>query len=579
MVASEPRDAWSAVFLGRCLLLPSMDALVALGAASGFAIDAAGSFPSDLALVEERTPAFVVIGDLHRVGLARGDERPVQYIEEVRALIQELRARTAAPILVHNLVVPTVEPAGISAGAAGIVQRVREIDVQLGALPDELDDVYVVDIDRALSLAGKRGLVDDMVVSSHHLGSLTWLVERSTREPIPTSLPATSLLSEAFGPRDALETEYVIAEETLRVMRSLRGIDRCKVVVVDLDDTLWPGILAETGAPFPPRIPVDVHPHHLYLGLHEALLQLRDRGILLACVSKNDEDVVRELWRYPPQLQGVAKLELDDFVTHRINWRDKVDNIVDIANELGADLGTLVVIDDSPIERERVRARLPEVHVAGENPFATRWFLLTDPMFQVPRVTDEARRRSTMVKGQLAREHARRTIDDDAAFLASLGLACVVRRARAVEVLARVDELVARTTQLNTTGDGRRIAEREGVTVYTVEARDRFVDYGLVGACIVRHGPTCSIIEQVVTSCRVIGLGVDQALVRAVTELLLATTSSVEAVYVATRRNTPARRVFADAGFTAASEDRWVRSHDSPALPPLAGVAITLALE
>ena len=67
----------------------------------------------------------------------------------------------------------------------------------------------------------------------------------------------------------------------IRVMLALRGLGRRKVIVVDLDETLWPGVLAETGAPFPPQLPEEVHPHHLYLGLHEALLALSDRGFLL----------------------------------------------------------------------------------------------------------------------------------------------------------------------------------------------------------------------------------------------------------------------------------------------------------
>jgi len=567
-VAPAARDAWSVVYLGRCLLLPSMDALVALAASEGFTIDATGSFPADLALVDERAPAFVVIGDLHRVGLGHGDDRPVQYAQEMRLLIEQVRARTSAPILIHNLLVPTVNLDGFAAGSASSVNRVRAINLELAALAAELAEVYVVDADAAISLAGKRGLVDDMVVSSHHLGSLTWLIERARREPAPTALPVPDLLSNVGGPRAALEAEYVIADETLRVMRALRGTDRRKVVVVDLDDTLWPGVLAETGAPFPPHLPVDVYPHHLYLGLHEALLALRARGILLACVSKNDEDVVKELWRYPPTLAGAPTLALSDFVTHRINWKDKADNIADIADELGLAVDTFAFIDDSPIERERVRTRWPEVMVLGENPFAVRWQLLTDPAFQVPRLTEEARRRSELVGGQLAREREHKEADSDGAFLASLAMTCVVRREVDHANLARVCELFERTTQLNTTGARPSLAELERATIYTITARDRFVDYGLVGACLVEGAS----IVQVVASCRVIGLGVDQVLVRAVAAEVCASAGSVEAAFVATKRNSPARHVFRDAGFSSADGLRWTADHDSLAgaapLPP-----------
>ena len=564
-VVASPHDAWSVVYLGRCLVLPSMDALVARAAAVGIAVDAAGSFPNDLALVDEKRPDFVVLGDLHRVGLARGDARPVQYAREMRMLVEAVRARTPAPILIHNLPVPTVDPEGIAAGTTGLVQRVRAIDVELAALT-ALPDVYLVDIDAALALAGKHGLVDDMVVSSHHLGSLTWLVERARREPIASAHAIPQLLAE-LAPAP-LATEHVIADETLRVMRAIRGTERRKLVVVDLDDTLWPGVLAETGAPFPPALAVDVYPHHLYLGLHEALLALRDRGILLACVSKNDEAVVRELWTYPPAF-GARALVLDDFVTHRINWRDKVDNIVEIADELGVALDAIAVVDDHPVERARITARLPDALVLGDNPFATRWRLLTDPAFQVPRPTDEARRRTEMVRGQLARERTRTAATSEREFLATLEMACQVQRAGAGE-LPRIEELVARTTQLNTTGETRTRAELAQLAIYTLHARDRFVDYGLVGACLVDGAE----IVQLVVSCRVIGLELDQVLVRAVAAELCARGGTVTGRFVATPRNAPARHVFARAGFQSSDGQRWTADASAlasaPPLPPYA---------
>lgn len=573
-VVPAPRDAWSVVFLGRCLVLPGMDALVELAAAAGISVAATGSFPSDLRLVAEARPDFVVVGDLHRVGLAYGDTRPVQYAQELRGLIAELRRLTAAPILVHNLPVPTCAPDGLAAGTGGLVHRVREIDLDIARLASELDEVYVVDVDQALSLAGKRGLVDDMIVSSHHLGSLTWLVERATREPAPTSHPVAERLAAVGGSRGPLEAEHVIADETLRVMRALRGIDRRKCVVVDLDDTLWPGVLAETGAPFPPDLPVDVYPHHLYLGLHEALLALRARGILLACVSKNDEAVVKELWRYPPALAGAPALQLSDFVTYRINWRDKVDNLLDIAAELDLDVASFAFIDDSPHERAQVQARLPEVRVLGDNPFATRWQLLTDPAFQVPRVTAEARRRSEMVRGQLARERGREGAADPAAFLASLDMACVVRRETDAAALRRIEELVARTTQLNTTGERRTRDELARLEVFALAARDRFADYGVVGACLVDDHA----IVQLVLSCRVIGLRLEQVLLRAVVSELCrrAPERAVCGVLVPTSRNAPARHVFADAGFASADGARWTIDRAAlAAAAPLPPYAIT----
>ena len=146
------------------------------------------------------------------------------------------------------------------------------------------------------------------------------------------------------------------------------GTDRKKCVIVDLDGVLWPGVLAETGAPFAwtPEISGPYSHIGLYFGLHEALLTLKQRGVLLACVSKNDEAVVRELWTYADHYPRERLLTPDDFVTWRVNWTDKAENIRSIADELGFALDAFLFIDDRPDERDRVRQRLPDVEVWGE---------------------------------------------------------------------------------------------------------------------------------------------------------------------------------------------------------------------
>lgn len=562
-------DAWKVVYLGLCLVLPSADVLAELAAEHGCDVHAIGTFPADLALIDEEKPDFVVVGDLPRLGLGYRDAQPVQYVDAVRQLVSEIRQRTTAPILVRNLPGPTCSLGGLAdRGADSHVNRVRAINIGIAALVDEIADVHVVDIDQALALAGRSGLVDDMVVLSHHLGSLTWLAERAARDPVPGSAyDASELLRSIDVPRERLEAEYLLAGEDLRVMLAVRGVGRRKVIVVDLDEILWPGVLAETGAPFPPNLPVDVHPHHLYLGLHEALLALRDRGILLACVSKNDEAVVRELWRYPPTFANSAVLTLDDFVTHRINWNDKVENVISIAEELDVAIETFAFIDDNPHERERVRARLPGVMVLGDNPFGVRWQLLTHPAFQVPHLTDESRRRSAMVRGQLARERSRIVTPDPGAFAASLGMRCTIRRETDEAHLARVVELVHRTTQLTTTGEKPSTVQLRACTIYTVAAADRFADYGIVGAVIADGG----VIRQLVVSCRVIGLGLDQLLLRAAVTDIARRMSAPRIVgrLIATARNHPARHVFATAGFTRDPDDetRWSIDAGTPAAP------------
>src|SRR5208282_2332803 len=196
--------------------------------------------------------------------------------------------------------------------------------------------------------------------------------------------------------------EGALARTHIDALVTVLGIGRKKCVIVDLDGTLWPGVLAETGSPFAwtPEISGVFSFVGLYFGLHEALKCLKKRGIVLACVSKNDAAVVRELWKYPETYPRERLLTLDDFVTCRINWNDKADNIRSIAEELGFALDAFLFIDDNPVERDRVRQFLPDVEVWDEDLLGLRRALLDDPRLQVAKVTDESLRRTELVKAQ-----------------------------------------------------------------------------------------------------------------------------------------------------------------------------------
>jgi FkbH-like protein len=330
------------------------------------------------------------------------------------------------------------------------------------------------------------------------------------------------------------------------------GLGRKKCVIVDLDGTLWPGVLAETGAPFAwtPEISGANSFVGLYFGLHEALKALKHRGVLLACVSKNDEALVRELWRYPDDYPHERLLTPDDFVTWRVNWDDKAANIASIAEELGFALDAFAFIDDHPVERERVRQALPQVDVLGEDPFALRRILLTDPRFQVLDVTEESAARTGLVKTQLGRERQRAEAADKDGFLASLQVETTFDRSAAGSpLLARIGELFQRTTQFNTTGRTFSGAELEALAaagdVFTAHCRDRFGDYGLVAAAVVEDGE----IAAFAMSCRVIGLKVEHRFLGFVLDALATRHSEALARILETPRNGPVRHLYADNGF------------------------------
>jgi FkbH-like protein len=286
---------------------------------------------------------------------------------------------------------------------------------------------------------------------------------------------------------------------------------------------------------------------------------LKQRGVLLACVSKNDEAVVRELWRYPDHYPRERLLTPDDFVTWRVNWNDKVENIRQVADELGFAPDAFLFIDDRPDERERVRQRLPQVEVWGEDLYGLRRRLLTDPRLQLPRLTDEAGVRTDLVKAQLTRQRLRADTMSEADYRASLNVTHAVRRLAPGDPLERVAELFVRTTQFNATGRRFGVGELAAMVadpaqaVFSLTVADRFGDHGLTGAIVVVGGE----IVGLAVSCRVLGLGVEHAFLAEVVAQLAPDRPQLTARIVETPRNTPVRNIYRDAGFTLGADGIW----------------------
>jgi FkbH-like protein len=570
------------VFMGACEVQLNVDLFRELAATEGIRVEAFATAATDFALLAEKKPDAVFLGGgevisrLFRFprdgGSVSAVNRPTGGAsllagglpdslgpEDVRALLRQVlgacRRVTSSPILLHNVPVPTSTPLGLAdRGRDSFLNLAREVNLVLADVAAELEDVFVLDLENLYALHGKRRLLDDSISLYGHLGSLTafrdyWVP--TVGRPELHALDPASLLRE-LGDSGKLELERLLAREQLDMLSAIRGIGRKKLVIVDLDNTLWPGVLAETESPFGGGAlnhgRVDLSP---WFGIHEALRALQHRGFLLACCSKNDEAVVRKYWRYPER-SAPFLLGLDDFVTHRIDWNEKADNIRSIVSELDLGLDAAVFIDDNPVERDKVRRYLPEVLVLGDNLFTVRSRLLTGPEFQVPTVTVESRNRTRMMKEQVGRRRVKEEAVDGDDYVRSLEVRVEVGRVLDPALLDRIAELVQRTNQFNTTGirfgkdELRALCAGEGGSeLFAMRVADRFGDHGLVGACVVVGDR----VELFVMSCRVIGLGVERVLLGRAVESVLERSPTVTARFLPTDRNTPARHLFRDGGF------------------------------
>ncbi len=346
----------------------------------------------------------------------------------------------------------------------------------------------------------------------------------------------------------------VFAEAALDIRAALRGLrgQAKKLLVLDLDDTLWGGIVGDVGW------------QNLRLGGHDPLGEafvdfqrrvsdLTRRGVALAIVSKNEESVALEAIASHPEMV----LRIDRISAYRINWRDKAQNIVEIAKELNLGLQSVVFIDDNPVERARVREALPEVYVPEwpEDKLEYVPTFLSLRCFDVPRISQEDVERTRMYAEERKREGLKTSFASLDDWL--LGLGMKVRFARLdASNLGRATQLLNKTNQMNIRT--RRLSEAElsawaeqpGHELWTVSVSDRFGDSGLTGLLGLSEAGDALEIVDYVLSCRVMGRRVEETLLWLACERARDRAKArVVAPFFPTAKNKPARTFFEGSGF------------------------------
>lgn len=346
------------------------------------------------------------------------------------------------------------------------------------------------------------------------------------------------------------------AADLVAALRAFSGGSR-KLVVLDLDNTLWGGVVGETGWQ---GVRLGGHDHvgEAFKDFQAALKALANRGIQLAVVSKNDEAVALEA------IDNHAEMVLrrDDFAGWRINWHDKAANIAALVGELNLGLGAVVFIDDNPAERDRVRNALPEVLVPDwpADPSAYVAALHSLDCFETAALSAEDRGRTAMYVAERQRRDHRQALASAEDWLVTLATTVTVEPVGPAN-LARVAQLFNKTNQVNMTT--RRLSEKEiaawaeapNRSLLALSVSDRFGDMGLVGIVGVEAEGGEGRVVDFILSCRVMGRKVEDAMVGlAVAELTRLGAVSMEARYLATARNRPTLDVLRGAGLAEVEE-------------------------
>ena len=316
---------------------------------------------------------------------------------------------------------------------------------------------------------------------------------------------------------------------------------RKKCLVLDLDNTLWGGVLGEDGVDGI-KLGGD-YPGKAYTYWQRAIMQLAANGVILAVCSKNNETDVQELWEKNPHMV----LRREHFSALRINWLDKATNLRELADELNIGLDSMVFVDDNPAERELIRQMLPQVTVPDfpEKPYQLMPFFksLVENYFRIYAVTEEDRRKTEQYRANALRNAEQARFSDMESYLYSLDLQLDIMPADEHN-LPRIAQMTQKTNQFNLTT--RRYGESEvqkcldeGWRVYCMSVKDRFGDNGITGTIFLKQLDDVTMsIDTLLLSCRILGKGIEEAFVKTVFNLLrLDGYRRLVAEYLPTARN------------------------------------------
>jgi FkbH-like protein len=295
---------------------------------------------------------------------------------------------------------------------------------------------------------------------------------------------------------------------------SIKGLSK-KLLILDLDDTLWGGIVGEVGWK---NLRIGGHDHlgEAFRDFQIQIKSLKNQGIILALASKNDEvTAIKAINNHPEMI-----LSMEDFVTHRINWEDKAKNIIDIVNELNLGLQSVVFLDDSPFERARVQEALPEVLVPElpKDPTDYNTFLSKLRCFDKTHVTDEDKSRSNLYKSESKRIKLKQQLKSLSDWIKTLNLTIVIENIKN-ENTPRAVQLFNKTNQMNLST--RRLSEQEfnhwvkvdSNNLWTIRAADKFGDYGIIGILSISTKNNIATLVDFILSCRVVGRYIEETMI------------------------------------------------------------------
>jgi len=337
----------------------------------------------------------------------------------------------------------------------------------------------------------------------------------------------------------------------LQKIRAIEGI-RKKCLVLDMDNTLWGGILGEDGVS---GIQLgNTYPGNCYRDFQSWIKEIQNTGVILALCSKNNPEDVQQAFSQRDEMV----LKSADFSALRISWKNKAENLIEIAQELNIGIDSLVFIDDSPFEREQVKSMLPDVVVPD---FPKQPYLLVDfiqevynQWFQVYELTEEDKSKSVQYQQNAQRRQLLNAFDTEEQFLKEMDIKLTISENNPVHI-PRIAQMTQKTNQFNLTTKRYTPADinnliSKGYLVWDVAVSDKFGDNGITALAIVKTEGLTAEIDSFMLSCRILGRGIENAFLNVVLNSLFEKgIREITASFIPTAKNVQVEKFYDRNGF------------------------------
>lgn len=442
----------------------------------------------------------------------------------------------------------------------------HKIKILQNSLPEFNDNVYG-------SFSIKRSDSFGFQIKLFNLSLMREMEQRSNVFPVDLSM-----LSADIGRRNYLDNKMHImgdlsislnelpevSKRVTDVLLAIAGKIR-KCIILDLDNTLWGGVIGDDGME---KIQLgDLGIGRAFVEFQRYLLELKNRGILLAVVSKNDEDVAKRPFLEHPE----TVLTLDDFVAFCANWESKADNIRTIQQSLNINMDSIVFIDDSIFERNAVKCMIPEIEVPDmpKDPCDYVSFLSSQNYFETISYSSEDSSRTAQYREEANRRAEESAYSSYKEYLKSLEMKAVVgvfdsfRVPRIAQLSQRSNQFNLRTVRMSEADVGALLENDHYITRY-FELEDRFGKYGLIGYIVLKKEEKFLFISNWVMSCRVLKRTVEEFIMNDI--VYLANEMGYALVvgeYLPSEKNGLVKNLYQDCGFVPDEAGKWILKVDS----------------